>query len=273
MLDSVVACFVFVTLCAGAWAGRVLFLHLPMVHRNLDTLDFARVVSALLVTFTALVLSLLLSTVNGDFRRVETDMRKYGAMITELDGELRAFGPEADDIRVLLKRYTGIAIASTWRDEPSPPGVDPHDIRPSDEIDSIPLGDLLRQAETGIRRLVPSGAEAERAQSAALARMSALLDQRDCLIGEAHTTLPIPLLVILLAWLVIVFCGFGMTAPANATSLVTLGLVAVSVAAAFFVILELDGPLDGVIQVSSEPLRRTLLHLTLSPHGAVSPQG
>lgn len=273
MLDSVVACVVMVALCAGAWSGRVLFLHLPVVHRSRDTLDFARVVSALLVTFTALVLSLLLSTVNGDFRRVETDLRKYGAMITELDGELRAFGPGADDVRTLLKRYTGIAIASTWRDEPYPPGVDPHDVRPSDEIDSVPLGDLLRQAETGIRRLVPSSPEAERAQSAALVRMSALLDQRGCLIGEAHTTLPVPLLVILLAWLVIVFCGFGMTAPGNATSLVTIGLVAVSVAAAFFVILELDGPLDGFIQVSSEPLRRTLMHLTLLPHAATSPQG
>jgi hypothetical protein len=273
MLDSVVSCFVLLALCAGAWGGRMLFLHLPVVHRNRDTLDFARVVSALLVTFTALVLSLLLSTVNGDFRRVETDLRKYGAMITELDGELRAIGPDADDVRVLLKRYTAIAIASTWPSEPPPPGVDPNDVKLSAEVDSVVLGDLLRQAETGIRRLDPSSPEARRAQSTALARMSALLDQRGCLIGEAHTTLPVPLLVILLAWLVIVFCGFGMTAPANATSLVAIGLVAVSVAAAFFVILELDGPLDGVIQVSSEPLRRTLMHLTLLPHGPTAPHG
>ena len=271
MFDSLISCLVLVALCAGAWGGRGLFRHLPAVHRNHDTLDFARVASGLLVTFTALVLSVLLSTVNGDFRKAEADLRTYGAMITELDGELIAFGAAADNVRVLLRRYTADAVASTWPDETPPPGADLHDLLPGDGMDSLALDTMLRQAETGIRRLVASSPESERAQAAALARMGALLDQRWSLIGEAHTSLSPPLMMILLAWLVIVFFGFGMTAPANAASLVTIGLIAVSVAAAFFVILELDGPLDGVIQISSEPLRRTLLHLTPAPETAASP--
>ncbi len=273
MFDSVISCLVLLSLCAGAWFGRLVFRHLPAVHRDRDTLDFARVASALLVTFTALVLSLLLSTVNGDFRKTEADLRSYGAMITELDGELRAVGPAADLVRTLLRRYTAAAIASTWPDETPPPGVDRREVPQGGEIDSRALGDMLLDAEAGIRRLDISDPAAQRAQAAALARAAALLDQRWVLIGEAHTSLSPPLLGILLAWLVIVFFGFGMTAPANATSLVTIGLVALSVAAAFFVILELDGPLDGVIQVSSAPLRRTLLHLAPSPQAAVPPQG
>jgi hypothetical protein len=265
MFDSVVACFVLAALCAGAWGGRVLFRHLPAVHRDRDTLDFARIASGLLVTFTALVLSLLLSTVNSEFRKTDADLRTYSAMITQHDGELRSFGPGADEVRALLRRYTAAAIASTWPDEPPPPGDYPRDTQRGAGVDSLALGDMLQQAEDGIRRLVPPGPDAERVQSVALARMTALLDQRWSLIGEAHTSLPPPLLFILLAWLVIVFFSFGMTAPSNAAAVATIGLVAASVAAAFFVILELDGPLDGVVQVSSEPLRHALVHLTLTP--------
>ena len=273
MFDSAISCLVLLSLCAGAWCGRLVFRHLPAVHRDRDTLDFARVASGLLVTFTALVLSLLLSTVNGDFRKTEADLRTYGAMITELDGELRAFDPAASDVRALLRRYTAAAIASTWPDETPPPGDYPRGLPQGGEIDSQVLGEMLLGVETGIRRLVAAGPEAERAQAAALARAAALLDQRWILIGEAHTSLSPPLLGILLAWLVIVFFGFGMTAPANAASLVAIGMVALSVAAAFFVILELDGPLDGVIQVSSAPLRQTLEHLAPTPPAAVPPRG
>ena len=235
------------------------------MHRNHDTLDFARVASGLLVTFTALVLSVLLSTVNGDFRKAEADLRTYGAMITELDGELIAFGAAADNVRVLLRRYTADAIASTWPDETPPPGADLHDLLPGDGIDF-----------SGARHHAATGRDGYQTLGCIESRIRARAGSRSRPHGgasrpalEPHWRGPYQpvaaALMILLAWLVIVFFGFGMTAPANAASLVTIGLIAVSVAAAFFVILELDGPLDGVIQISSEPLRRTLLHLTPPP--------
>ena len=135
MVDTALSVLVLASLCAGAWGGRVVFRHLPAVHRNHDTLDFARVASGLLVTFTALVLSLLLSTVSNDFRKTEADLRTYGAMITELDGELKVFGPTAEDVRVLLRRYTAAAIASTWPDETPPTGDYPRDLAQDHAID------------------------------------------------------------------------------------------------------------------------------------------
>lgn len=55
--------------------------------------------------------------------------------------------------------------------------------------------------------------------------------------------------------------SFGLQAPVNTTVLAILLLCALSVAGAVFLILEMDGPYDGLIQVSAEPLRFALTRM------------
>ena len=62
-------------------------------------------------------------------------------------------------------------------------------------------------------------------------------------------------------WLSATFVSFGLYAPRNATAIGVLGVAAISVAAAVFFIVELDGPFDGWIKVSGEPLRFALSNL------------
>jgi hypothetical protein len=50
-------------------------------------------------------------------------------------------------------------------------------------------------------------------------------------------------------------------APWNGTVIGALMLAALSVSCALLLILELDRPFDGVIQISSEPMRSSLQHL------------
>jgi hypothetical protein len=68
-------------------------------------------------------------------------------------------------------------------------------------------------------------------------------------------------LVILSFWLVVLFASFGLFAPRNATVVATLLISALSVAGAIFLILELDQPFEGLIQISSTPLRSAFVHL------------
>jgi hypothetical protein len=56
----------------------------------------------------------------------------------------------------------------------------------------------------------------------------------------------------------VIFACFGLLAPANRTLAAVLGLSALSVAAAVFLILEMDHPFGGLIRVSGEPLRYAL---------------
>jgi hypothetical protein len=78
--------------------------------------------------------------------------------------------------------------------------------------------------------------------------------------GEG-STIPIPFLVVLMFWLAALFTAFGLLSPRNATVIIVIFVCALSVAAAIFLILDLDQPFEGVIRISSEPLRDALSQL------------
>ena len=55
--------------------------------------------------------------------------------------------------------------------------------------------------------------------------------------------------------------SFGLFSPPNETVVAVLFVCALSVAGAVFLIVDLDQPYDGLVQVSSAPLRNALAHL------------
>jgi hypothetical protein len=75
------------------------------------------------------------------------------------------------------------------------------------------------------------------------------------------SSIGIPFLLVLGFWLTVMFGSFGLLSPQNSMVTTVLLLCALSVAAAVFLILDLDQPLDGVIRVSSAPLRGALVQL------------
>ena len=62
-------------------------------------------------------------------------------------------------------------------------------------------------------------------------------------------------LVVLVFWLTMIFVSFGLYAPRNATVMVALCGCALSVAGAIALILQMDSPFAGLMQISPEPLR------------------
>ena len=78
------------------------------------------------------------------------------------------------------------------------------------------------------------------------------------LFEQTGSSISTPFLVIVVFWLSIIFVSFGLFAPRNATVIATLLICALSVSTAMFLILELDSPFHGLIQLSSAPLRNTL---------------
>jgi len=67
--------------------------------------------------------------------------------------------------------------------------------------------------------------------------------------------------VVVVFWLTIIFGSFGLLAPRNATVVAVLFLCALSVAGAIFLILEMDQPFEGLMKISSAPLRYALSQL------------
>jgi uncharacterized membrane protein len=74
-------------------------------------------------------------------------------------------------------------------------------------------------------------------------------------------TIPIPVLVVLVWWFTIIFACLSLFAPRNALVMAIMFACALSVSAAIVVLLELDSPYQGVIRLSSAPLRDALANM------------
>jgi membrane-bound ClpP family serine protease len=84
---------------------------------------------------------------------------------------------------------------------------------------------------------------------------------RSLLVAQAVPSISKPMLIILVSWLVVIFLGFSVLAPSNATVIFALMVSALAASGAIFLILELDQPFAGVIRISSEPMINALHQL------------
>jgi hypothetical protein len=81
------------------------------------------------------------------------------------------------------------------------------------------------------------------------------------LFEQQGSSLSMPFLVVVVFWLTIIFVSFGAFAPSNATVVATLFVCALSVSGSIFLVLEMDRPFTGLIQISDAPLRHALAQL------------
>ncbi|WP_457151983.1 bestrophin-like domain, partial [Mesorhizobium sp. P5_C1] len=88
-----------------------------------------------------------------------------------------------------------------------------------------------------------------------------VVELRWILIEQSEGTIPAPLIAMLVAWLVLIFASFGFRAPRNAITVSTFVVSAVLIAGAIYLILDMDIPFSGPIQISPAPLQRALAEL------------
>jgi len=85
-----------------------------------------------------------------------------------------------------------------------------------------------------------------------------------CIIAETHMNKGFVMLQmsvtkwVVVFWLPVLFVSFGLFAPRNPAAIVVLLLPAISVTDTLYLILDLDHPFSGLMQISSEPLRGAL---------------
>lgn len=240
-------------LLANAALGLWLRPRLPIRHRGNDTLDFVRLGTSVIVTVASVVLSLLTYSVKSNFDSSEANSRRYASALILLDQSLRDYGPEADPARALLQRYTTQALRTTWPEEYG-------DASGAIEIEGVGLGALLFQLQGIVRHFAPSNPLQTAIAGECRADAQQVLSQRYALIEQMHHSIPPLMLWGLIAWFAIIFLGFGLNAPNNLLVTITIFASAAVVSSAVFLIVEMDTPLNGVIKLSSQPLRDALAH-------------
>jgi hypothetical protein len=133
-----------------------------------------------------------------------------------------------------------------------------HESRPARLDPNEQAGDAIYVA---ISRLAPHD-EAQRAlKTQAATLMIQLAEFRALVQAQAVSAVSKPLLIALVIWLVVIFLGFSLLAPATTTSTLALVAGAFSVSCAVMIIIELDYPFAGIIRIPSEPMINALAHL------------
>jgi hypothetical protein len=251
---------VFAVLLGSAGIGMALRGRLHERHRTSETTDHVRLVVSILVTFTSLVLSLLLSEVKGSFDTFDSRLRVFAGDLANLDDHLREYGPDAQPIRTLLRQYTAALIADSWRDE-SPPSGDYPRLAKMNGFRREALGPLMIRMDTEIHRLEAPDGFHQRLGQSLRNQMDNTLAARRLLIETVQDTISWPLMLAMCVWLAVVFGVFGLLAPRNTVVNLTIVICAFCVASAIFVIDDFDSPLGGIVHVSSEPMRDALDHM------------
>jgi Protein of unknown function (DUF4239) len=228
-----------------------MFVHrvLPEEHLSSDSKDVAKLGIALVATMSALVLSLLVASAKSAFDTRSSQLTQASADIVLLDRALARYGPETTEARSLLQRSVASIIERFW----PAAGTKPITIDPG----ASPVEALYDKIEA----LTPQSDAQRSMQSEALTLATDMARTRLLLFEHLGASIPIPFLVVLVFWLCIIFASFGLFAPRNATVIAVLCVCALSVAGAIFLILELDRSFEGLLQVSSAPLRAALAQL------------
>ena len=244
-----ISVILFVVLVGAALFGRRVHRYLPEAHLSADSRDSVKLAMGLVATMTALVLGLLVSSAKGTYDTARSEVIQMAAKVAFLDRVLALYGPEAAEARTELRAAIIDAVQRIWPGDRSGPAQ----LAPNQQA-----GDALYIT---VQRLSPHD-DAQRTLKAQLATLMVDLGQlRSLLVAQSIPSISKPMLIILVSWLVVIFFGFSLLAPPNATTTLALIASAFSVACAIFLILELDQPFGGLIQIPSEPLTNVLSHL------------
>src|SRR5215469_18450756 len=247
----IIGVIVFGVILAGVLVGCVIRERLPKHHLSDETKNTVSVSMAVVATFSALVLGLLISNANTSFSALGGEVTALSAQILRLDQILRRYGPETDPARETLRQYAELKTSDLFPDD-HPAHVDL--VAPS-------TYKLLQQLEDSLLALKPSNSRDQWWLEQAMTLAAKIGDTRWLLAQQVRQGTPKAFLALLVFWLTLLFASFGLFAPRNLTSAVTLTLCALAVAGAFGMILELERGFGGLIHISTEPMHQAVMKL------------
>jgi hypothetical protein len=246
------SCIVFACVFGGALLGMFMQGPLPDRHLSAESKDVVKLGMGLIATLSALVLGLLIASAKNAYDTQNNEIKEMSASLMLLDRVLVHYGPDASEARDLLRRTVAGTVERIWPEDGFHPGnLAPLDKRTEAEFFLDKVQELRPQDD--VQRTL---------QAQALQISIALGKTRFLLFEQGGSSFATPFLVVLVFWLTIIFASFGLFAPRNATVIAMLFLCAVSVSGAIFLILELDQPFAGLLQISSAPMRGALSRLT-----------
>jgi hypothetical protein len=246
--EPYIGCIVLVLVFVSALLGRLIRRKLPDSHLEAQTEAVVKMSMGVVGTLTALVLGLLVATANSSFTASSQEVTNIAANVIQLDHLLRRYGPEADGVRDLLRRYTAMKLQDLFPESNATKAI----------LDNPQTVSLFEELQNRLSTLEAHSANQRWLQSEAQRLTTAVVGSRWLLVERVLFGIPIPLLMLVVFWLCLLFMSFGLFAPPNATVTVALFLCALAVAGAVQMVLDLNRPFVGSVRMSGEPMRYAL---------------
>jgi hypothetical protein len=252
MSSLAISAIIFVCIFVSALLGMLLRSRLHEEHLSSDSKDIVKLGMGLVGTMTALVLGLLVAAAKSAHDTQQNGVAQLAANIIVLDRALAHYGTETKDLREQLRTSLTDMLQRTWPEE-----------YPASERPAAPSRTEGRYEAVfeKILALTPKN-DAQRAfQAQAMKSATDIAQLRWQLFAQKGSSISTPLLVVMVSWLCLLFGSFGLFAPPNAITVVSLLISALVLSSALFLILELDQPFNGIIKIPSTPLRDALEQL------------
>jgi len=196
---------------------------------------------------TSLVLGLMINSAKNTLERVDRGVHTFATGLIVLDRTLRQYGPDAQETRQRLLAYAQRPARRMQQDDPII----------ADRVSE----NLLNEVAQSLRSLKPRDPDQIAMWQSAQQQYQSLVELRWIIVGELEGTIPAPLVAMVVAWLVLIFASFGYRAPRNAVVVTSFLLSSLLLAAAIYLILDMDAPFSGPVEVSPAPLLRAIAEM------------
>jgi len=244
--------FVVAVLAFGAGlVGLALQKRLPDDQVLARSRDMIGAVIGLVTLLLALVLGTLIGSAYGFYATQKSELEALSARAILLDTALAEFGPETQAIRAELKQAITHAYDTFWRGR----GDDPQEHAIAAYLPGFKAWDFA------IASLNPTTPVQKQSISTIATDLGILEQTRLLLSLQLASPVPWPLLIIVVSWAVLLFCGFGVLSHDNVLSVAVLGFGAFAVASAVLLILGLNDPYTGLFQLPGATFERAIAAL------------
>jgi hypothetical protein len=251
---------IFISIAAGVLAfsfgvlGLFLRRLLPERHISMGSKEMIGAIMGLVSLLLALVLGTLVGSAWGFFTNQKANIEALCARSLELDLAFRQYGPETQPLREALGASMKGAYNAIWGDGAAY----------QQQFDVGAYMSKFEKWNETISSLSPH-TSAQTQLLSSMATSSAAYQQTRLLTSlQLPSPLSWPLLVIVVSWAMLLFCGFGVLSGLNGTSVVALAFGSFAVASAIFMILELSQPYTGLLRIPATSMAQTIAALSRS---------
>jgi hypothetical protein len=252
VIFALIALVVFAVVFCSAILGILLRRFLPANHLTDETRGVVILATGVVGTLTALVLGLLIAAASNSFNTKNEEVISMAADVIQIDHLLRRYGPEGENLRLLLRRHTEMKIRDLFPDGTATRA----------NLESPRTVALLEELQDKLVALNSTDARQRWLQSQALQLVSAIAGTRWLLVEQNTIGIAVPLLVLVVVWLTLLFLSFGLFAPRNGTTVTAFFLCALAAAGAIEMTLDLNAPFQGLIRISNKPMKDALTEIS-----------